>query len=64
MIWIVLIVTYILLVALAFGVFIQMCADEGKETWQILSLALMFGWFIVPFYVAITLGKIIAHCNE
>ena len=64
MIWIIIIVAYLILVALAFGTFIRITQDDGKETWQLLALSFMFGWAIVPFYVAITLGKMIAHYNE
>lgn len=64
MIWIILIAAYLLLVALAFGTFIQISQDDGIETWQLFALSFMFGWAIVPFYVAITLGKMIAHYNE
>ena len=64
MIYIIFIVAYLILVALAFGMFIQITQDDGKETWQLLALSFMFGWVVVPFYVAITLGKMIAHYNE
>lgn len=63
MIWIILIVTYLLLVAMAFGLSLEI-DKNGEYEWYVHCFwAFLVGWILVPFAIAITLGKMIGRNN-